>query len=55
MMWWVWLLIGIAIGVGISFVALLILVGWGMSKSFHESNCEKLRRLGERGFYKDEH
>ena len=51
MTWWLWFLIGVAVGIVISFVVLLLLIGCGMAKTYDESNCERLRRLGEEGFY----
>jgi hypothetical protein len=49
---WVWVIviIGTLLVILLTF---LFLVGYGMAKMSDESNCAKLRRLGERGVYKE--
>jgi len=48
-MTWLWIVIG-ALG-GLILLAALTLI-FIATKHGNETNCERLRRLGERGFYK---
>ena len=52
-MWWIWVLIGLGI-IMLALFAFVIIMGRTMAKMADETNCDRLRRLGERGFYKDE-
>jgi len=48
-MWWVWVIVGVA---AIAVLSVFLLVGYAALKTGGESNCDRLRRMGERGAYK---
>jgi uncharacterized membrane protein len=50
-MLWIWWIVG---GVFVIIIIMLIIIYIVMTMHKNETNCDRLRRLGERGYYKDE-
>jgi hypothetical protein len=48
-MWWIWIIVA---AVFVIILIFLFLMGLGLAKMADESNCARLRRLGEREDYK---
>ena len=47
-MWWLWVIVGVVVLVAIVFLLACLSITKG-----YDSKCERLRRMGERGFYND--